>query len=950
MQSLVKCIAAAFAVVLLSFFPALAGTVYDVTSQWSDVNNPNGVWAYRQGTSPLPHVSSFALALGEFSAPQPAWSVCDSCSSRLPAWLKSIGVEAGATNPHDWVPGDVVMHTTDGGNGVGNGIGNLTWTSPGNGVVNLSGAVWNGRNIGRSNDWHLLVNGVQITGGSLVSGDGHTRAAPFNMAAGSGGAAALQGIAVTAGEVIELDLIATSSAGDFVGVNFAVDFTPAVLLVNGSFEAPVIPNGSFQLFGNGNSFSGWTVVGAAGNVAVVSGSFTQSGFSFPAEDGSQWLDLTGTSNSQTGIEETVPTTLGATYNLSYFVGNVVGGIFGTTSTVQVFVDGTLVQTAVNSGGGSTLSWQQFNKSFVAAGLNTTIRFLNADPSGDTSNGLDNIVLSEVSAPAVTSNICSANTPAPISGSTGAQGGLDPANIDPALGLVWPTGATSALIAMDTGLVQFSGGNSGTGFLPGTSGTPAFSDGKLNFTNVHLPAGTTVQFTTGLIGLPPPVLLLSCQDVALEPGSTLTVGASPANVPVPGAFQGGSGSGHAGFGPRAGSLPSAGTLYPPIGGAGGDAGSGVAGGPGGSGGPALVIAAAQKVTLNGSVSAAGANINTTCGFGKGGGGGSVRVEGLVVDGTGTINTSGGTSSCSSNGPDGPIEIQAFLQDLFTGTTSTVPVRGNAPVAPVPANLPKINIDQVSLAAPVFHRTGFPNTGSLTQPDVVLPAPSTLQVPADVNISTQQVPDGTFLKVEAVGTDGSLVSTKAAVSQAAAVAHLTLNAGATYQIVATPSSPFGLTLDPVGNTFTKVWTPGWDIFNQPLDYTNSYVTYTQPAATPNSLSITYHLVGAAPNSTHAVGVHMGFGHPCPATFGQFPSLSGCGSITREGQTATVTAFEMGTLTTGANGNGDVTVQVNGIASGTYEFIFNVRLGLCGGACAVIYESPGPFGLGTVVVTVP
>ena|SRR5205809_6167107 len=40
------------------------------------------------------------------------------------------------------------------------------------------------------------------------------------------------------------------------------------LIRNGSFEKPAIPDGSFQLFGENTSFSGWTVVGAAGNVGI----------------------------------------------------------------------------------------------------------------------------------------------------------------------------------------------------------------------------------------------------------------------------------------------------------------------------------------------------------------------------------------------------------------------------------------------------------------------------------------------------------------------------------------------------------------------------------------------------------------------------------------------------------------------------------------------------------
>src|SRR5258708_4097180 len=81
----------------------------------------------------------------------------------------------------------------------------------------------------------------------------------------------------------------------------------ANLIRNGDFESPVVPNGSFVLFSTGQIFSHWKVVGASGNIAPVSGTFTQNGFHFPAKKGKQFLDLTGTSNTATGVQQTVAT-------------------------------------------------------------------------------------------------------------------------------------------------------------------------------------------------------------------------------------------------------------------------------------------------------------------------------------------------------------------------------------------------------------------------------------------------------------------------------------------------------------------------------------------------------------------------------------------------------------------------------------------------------------------
>lgn len=175
----------------------------------------------------------------------------------------------------------------------------------------------------------------------------------------------------------------------------------ADLITNGSFETPTVTDMSFTEFVPGGSVTipGWTVVGAAGGVAIVAGDFSQGGISFPAESGLQWLDLTGLqTNSTEGVEQTVATTPGSIYDLSFWVGNVdsPSTTFGTTSTVDVRlggIDGSLLLAATNdSTSATTQVWQQFTAEFTAAGSTTTLDFLNGDPSNDNTNGLDNVTL------------------------------------------------------------------------------------------------------------------------------------------------------------------------------------------------------------------------------------------------------------------------------------------------------------------------------------------------------------------------------------------------------------------------------------------------------------------------------------------------------------------------------------------------------------------------------
>ncbi|MGH9469780.1 MAG: DUF642 domain-containing protein [Terriglobia bacterium] len=180
----------------------------------------------------------------------------------------------------------------------------------------------------------------------------------------------------------------------------------ANLISNGSFETPVVPVGAFTNFNSGSTgITGWTVVGP--QASIVSHTYASECCVFPAEDGVQWLDLTGDgSNALEGVQQTVATTPGTSYDLSFWVGNVYdpGGVYGTTSTVRVLLggmSGTLLGSFTNSNTTrGTQTWEQFTTSFTATGSATTLDFINADPATDNTNGLDNVVLNAGSASSV----------------------------------------------------------------------------------------------------------------------------------------------------------------------------------------------------------------------------------------------------------------------------------------------------------------------------------------------------------------------------------------------------------------------------------------------------------------------------------------------------------------------------------------------------------------------
>jgi hypothetical protein len=179
------------------------------------------------------------------------------------------------------------------------------------------------------------------------------------------------------------------------------------ILVNCSFESPLVAVGGFETVDLGDDIPKWVVVGVDeppnGSVDIVSTTFVEDGFSFVAEDGNQSINLASSGINGMGIEQTAFTTAGVTYRLSFWIGNVVdpNGTHGVTSTIDVNIAyGQLVATQpydyIESNvldGGSTLAWQEFTITFVAGEAKTPISFYSQDPNSDTCNYLDNVTLS-----------------------------------------------------------------------------------------------------------------------------------------------------------------------------------------------------------------------------------------------------------------------------------------------------------------------------------------------------------------------------------------------------------------------------------------------------------------------------------------------------------------------------------------------------------------------------
>jgi hypothetical protein len=172
-------------------------------------------------------------------------------------------------------------------------------------------------------------------------------------------------------------------------------------VLNGGFETPSVPTGSFTHLVGGQTVGAWSVVGTG--VLLVQTAYAEpaNGISpFAAQAGLNSLDLTGYGNQgfTSGVEQTVQTTAGQAYQLSFFVGRGSSSspLYSTPATVDLSINGGprvgYTNAAATPG---TINWKKFTTSFVATGSSTTITFLNGTAAPTTEAGLDSVVLSPV---------------------------------------------------------------------------------------------------------------------------------------------------------------------------------------------------------------------------------------------------------------------------------------------------------------------------------------------------------------------------------------------------------------------------------------------------------------------------------------------------------------------------------------------------------------------------
>ena len=196
-------------------------TIYDLNGDWSTNQNPNGAWSYNQNDLPIAQFQTFWWG-------QAGWGymwIGDGC-------IIKGSYPAGMTDPwgnlvgpaFDWQPGDVMMHALSLPYGGDSTFVNVRWTSPGDGMIDISGTAWDGEIFSdRDVAWMLIVGGKTIARRQSVIGvhrDDAGARFDSNLLAGN----SLRHLKVAKGDVVEFRVLTDTYYGHFVGINETITF------------------------------------------------------------------------------------------------------------------------------------------------------------------------------------------------------------------------------------------------------------------------------------------------------------------------------------------------------------------------------------------------------------------------------------------------------------------------------------------------------------------------------------------------------------------------------------------------------------------------------------------------------------------------------------------------------------------------------------------------------
>jgi hypothetical protein len=170
--------------------------------------------------------------------------------------------------------------------------------------------------------------------------------------------------------------------------------TSSTLQTGTTLEGWTLVTGTDKLSGGSNGFEVWST----GDL-LADPTNTTHAMSAAAGDGKNWLELNdaGGSQAQTlGIQRSVQTVAGASYNLSLDLAGR-NGYSAAYTKIGVYVDGVEIATFNNTSASASLAWNSVNCSFVGTGALQNIRIVTEGTSQDAGGRgmmVDNIALTE----------------------------------------------------------------------------------------------------------------------------------------------------------------------------------------------------------------------------------------------------------------------------------------------------------------------------------------------------------------------------------------------------------------------------------------------------------------------------------------------------------------------------------------------------------------------------
>jgi hypothetical protein len=191
-------------------------TLYNLASDWSDSNNPNGTWSYGPGLAHfaqpvVPNSLNGAAANGFWGA------TGDFNTAPFIVRTTSSGsVTGGGYNDGDFQAGDVIAHGPNDGSFVA-----INWTAPVAGTISFSSALWYAHSpVARSQDISAFLGATSLGGVSVFNGI--TRATPITSLSGSS-------LAVASGDILSFRFAKSAGQqfGSLTGIDATVDFSPS---------------------------------------------------------------------------------------------------------------------------------------------------------------------------------------------------------------------------------------------------------------------------------------------------------------------------------------------------------------------------------------------------------------------------------------------------------------------------------------------------------------------------------------------------------------------------------------------------------------------------------------------------------------------------------------------------------------------------------------------------